>query len=166
MSKKRGLNSIQLWEALSENKVTQDFFNGIFALDHLDRINSTPGLVIVNTDPENKPGRHWLLFFFNIDETVDFFDSLGKSPYSYPVFIVNFMMKWAKQVKFSTERVQPEGSALCGHYCLYYAYSKCTGEKMEQILSHMPSPQWIENCIPVLFDIANIKSNCQSCISY
>lgn len=165
MAQERGLNSLQLWEALKQNEVTRDYFDGVFPLDHLRHIQSEPRLVIVNTDPEKKPGKHWLLFFFNRDATVDFFDSLGKSPYQYPAPIANFLKEWAKEVKFLAHRVQPKGSTLCGHYCLYYAYSKCTGETMEEIQAHMPSPQWIEHCIPVLFDIEDIKTKCQSCIS-
>lgn len=165
MTDTRGLNSLQLWEALNKNHVTRDYSDGVFPLDHLHHLHSKPRLVIVNTDPEKDPGKHWLLFFYNPDDSVDFFDSLGKSPFSYPRGIVDFMKKWAHQVQFTTDRVQPLGSALCGHYCLYYAYSKCTGQSMEQILGEMPSPQWIEHCIPLLFDIAPIKSKCQSCIS-
>lgn len=165
MGSKTGLNSLQLWEALKNNQMTRNFFDGVFPLDHLNRIQTTPRLVIVNTDPESKPGKHWLLFFFNPDNSVDFFDSVGKSPNLYPATITQFLKNWATNVKFITDRVQPVGSALCGHYCLYYAYSKCTGETMEQILSHIPSPEWVEHCIPLLFEIGEIKTECQSCTS-
>ena len=80
------------------------------------------------------------------------------------------MTQWIKQqaqeMDVMTERIQPLESALCGHYCLYYAYCRCTGETMREIAQHIPSPQWIETWIPVLFDIHPIHSTeCQKCIN-
>ena len=164
MSSPKGLNSLQLWEALSQNTSTQHFFDGVYALDQLKNIKSKPKLVLGNTDPQHKPGKHWLLFFFNEDgTTMDFFDSLGKPPQDYPRAIPDFIQKWSSEVYYIPNRIQPVGSALCGHYCLYYAYSKSIGESMEDIMSHMPSSGWIEKCIPILFKITRIHSDCQTC---
>ena len=164
MSTRKGLNSLQLWEALTQNTSTQPFFDGVYALDQLKHIKSKPKLVLSNTDPQYKAGKHWLLFFFNEDGmTMDFFDSLGRNPEDYPHPIPEFIRKWSSEVYYMPNRVQPEGSALCGHYCLYYAYSKSLGESMEDILSHMPSSEWIEKCILILFKINKIRSTCQTC---
>lgn len=165
MNAPRGLNSWQLWESLKSNQHTKAKFDGIYPIDHLKYIrNKRPKLIIANTDPETKPGKHWLLFYF--DDTgysVDFFDSLGKSPENYPAEITHFLKLWAENVYYVTDRIQPMGSALCGHYCLYYAYCKSIGESMEDILSHIPSPTWIQQCVPILFKISDIKTNCQTC---
>ena len=56
------------------------------------------------------------------------------------------------------DRIQPKGTTLCGHYCLYYAYSRCEGMSVQKIVHTMPSPQWIKSCIPILFDIPDIIS--------
>ena len=47
-----------------------------FQLICCTKLKSKPKLIICNTDPSTKPGKHWVYFFFHND-TVDFFDSLG-----------------------------------------------------------------------------------------
>ena len=61
------------------------------------------------------------------------------------------------------DRIQLKGTALYGHYCLYYAYSRCEGMSVQKIVHTMPSPQWIKSCIPILFDIPDIISEYQCC---
>ena len=168
MNRPRGLNSLQMWESLKNNIHTRKFFDGIYPLDHLKHIkDEKPRLVIANTDPNHRPGKHWLLFYFNDDgKSVDFFDSLGKPPEHYPKDISHFISMWAQEVNYISQRIQPIGSALCGHYCLYYAYCKSMGESMEEIASHIPSPTWIYECIPILYKISDIRTECQTCQSY
>ena len=73
-----GLNSKQLPIALKSNSVTGKHTSGVFVRDELDSIYSNPPqIIIVNTDPLEKSGKHWLLIYFNEDGLVDFFYSLG-----------------------------------------------------------------------------------------
>ena len=71
------MNTKQLWNALCLNPVPNKYFDGIYSSDTLKEIKERPDLIICNTDPSNKPGEHWVLFFFN-QNSVDFFDSLGR----------------------------------------------------------------------------------------
>ena len=59
------MNTKQLWQALTSNPVTEPYFDGIFSVDTLKEIKTKPELIICNTDPSDKPGKHWLLFFFH-----------------------------------------------------------------------------------------------------
>ena len=163
MASTKGLNTYQLQEALQGNKVTQPCFDGIYAANRLNEIEARPHLIIVNTDPDYKPGQHWLLLNFLSSHVVELFDSLGKDVEDYPRPIRDFVYRFSTQVHQMPYRVQPLYTALCGHYCLYYAYCSCTGERMEDIVKHIPHPDWIRNCIPILFNIPHIKSECQSC---
>ena len=70
------MNTKQIWQALTCNTKTEPYFDGVFSIDMLQKIKNKPKLIICNTDPSTKPGKHWVLFFFHND-TVDFFDSLG-----------------------------------------------------------------------------------------
>lgn len=162
-----GLNTLQLREALTREAVTKPFFRGVYAADQVRGAQVTPPcLMIVNTDPQEAPGSHWLLFFFVSDHLVEMFDSLGKSVDHYSKFLTQWIRQQAQQMDVMTQRVQPEDSALCGHYCLYYAYYRCTGETMRDIAQHIPPPTWIETWIPLLFDIHPILSTeCQHCIT-
>ena len=70
------MNTKQLWSALTLNPVTNNYFDGIFSIDTLKDIKEKPTLIVCNTDPSDKVGEHWILFFF-YDNTIDFYDSLG-----------------------------------------------------------------------------------------
>ena len=81
------MNTKQLWNALSLNPVTNKYFDGIYSSDTLNEIREKPSLIICNTDPSDKPGEHWVLFFFS-ENSVDFFDSLGRDIMDLYFFIL------------------------------------------------------------------------------
>ena len=76
------MNTKQLWTALTLNKVTNPYFDGVYSLDTLVNIIEKPKLVICNTQPSDQSGEHWVLFFFE-EDSVDFYDSLGKDITEY-----------------------------------------------------------------------------------
>lgn len=168
MKFKEGLNTLQLQEALKTHPVTKTAFAGVYAVDQVQHCDvHPPCLVMVNSDPQWSPGEHWLLFYFVSDTLVEMFDSLGKDLSHYAPSLTHWIGQQVQEMDRMTERVQPLDSALCGHYCLFYAYCRGNGETMRDITQHMPSPHWIENCIPVLFDIQPINSTqCQHCIRH
>ena len=93
-----GLNSIQLSIALKTNSVTGKHMLAVFARDELSSIyTNPPQIIIVNTNPLEKSGKHWLLIYFNEDESVDFFDSLGYDINFYPSSIKKFVQKFTKK---------------------------------------------------------------------
>ena len=161
------MNTKQLWTALTLNPSTNKYFDGIYSSDTLKDVKEKPELIICNTDPSHKPGKHWLLFFFDGDE-VDFYDSLGKDLTSYGVEFVNFANKYAKSINQCQVRTQPPRSSLCGQYCLYYAYLRCKGNTMEYIVNTMPSTLKVLSFICKHFYICNSYdcSLLQKCIKY
>lgn len=161
------MNTKQLYLALLRNDVTSLQFDGIYAKDMLTEITSRPKLIICNTHPSHKPGEHWLLFYFNEDDSVDFYDSLGKPLQSYGEKILQFAKTFAESFIESKDRTQPLNSSLCGHYCLYYAYYKCKGYSMDDILSRMESPDHVLSSVKRLYNICT-SSDCkllQKCVA-
>ena len=72
--------------------------SGVFARDELDSIYSNPPqIIIVNTDPLVKSGKHWLLIYFNEDGLVDFFYSLGYDISFYHSGIKKFVQKFTNK---------------------------------------------------------------------
>src|SRR5438128_1093615 len=68
-------------------------FLGVFALDEqpstddLSELKKYPVAYIINSDPSNKPGQHWLAVYKESqDGALEFFDSYGQHPsnYSFP----------------------------------------------------------------------------------
>ncbi len=157
------LNTLQMRYALKNNGVTRDAFGDVYPLDGLGELHERPTLIIVNTDPQDMPGNHWLLFYFTDDSVVEMFDSLGRDIDDYPPDIKTFVSRFVKTTKVSRVRVQPSNTSLCGHYCLHYAYARCCGNSMHSIILDMPKPEWIRCCIPQLFEIPGIVSESQAC---
>ena len=60
------MNTKQLWCALTMNHYTNPYFDGIYSIDALKNIKDKPELIICNTDPSDKPGEHWVLFFLTM----------------------------------------------------------------------------------------------------
>ena len=131
------MNTKQLWNALTHNPITNFYFDGIFSSDTLDYVKE-PELIICNTDPSNKAGEHWVLFFVK-GNSVDFYDSLGRDIDYYGSSFLDFIKNFAHNYKQCLRRTQPIDSNLCGHYCLYYALAKCNGHSMETIIDSMVS---------------------------
>ena len=158
------MNTKQIWQALTSNTKTEPYFDGVFAIDELRRIKKKPELIICNTDPSNKPGQHWVLFFFDND-TVDFFDSLGKDIEDYGHEFVDFAKRFSSKFQESTVRTQPKNTSICGQYCLYFAYKRCIGENMENIIKSMISPEYVLRFVNSQFKFCD-NSKCilfQSC---
>jgi hypothetical protein len=148
------MNGLELWQALAHNAITQPYFHGIYAPDTLDNIHYKPTLIICNTDPSYKPGTHWIAFYFqHPGKTVELFDSLGHHLKDYALNFTDFVALHSNQCKTLINRVQPLQSALCGHYCLYYAYYRCLGYSMESIVNTMPSSLELKNIVFKLFNI-------------
>ena len=140
------MNTKQLWNALCLNAVTNKYFDGIYSSDTLKEIVDKPNLIICNTDPSNKSGEHWVLFFFR-DSSVDFFDSLGRDIKYYGSVFLDFIANFVDNYKQCVKRTQPIESDLCGQYCLYYAFAACNGFPMEEIVHNIPNYEYVVNFV-------------------
>ena len=57
-------------------------FIGVFAKDTLPNKlpPHRPLLLICNTDPKTRPGRHWVAMYFDTNGKSEYFDSFGQYP--------------------------------------------------------------------------------------
>ena len=105
-------------------------YGGVLALDELPKKKLLQKTVyIVNTDKSHKKGQHWVLLW--IDEQPEYFDSFAQLP---PKDIQDTLVKNGSMYLRNTQQIQPSQSATCGYYCLFYAYYRCHGVKMKDIL--------------------------------
>ena len=136
-----GLNTYQLTAALEKNPVTKKCFDGVNPRDILKSIKETPQMIIVNTDPSTKTGKHWILLYFTRRQRAEIFDSLGNDVTSYRSSKKKFIKRHSTHHVYAVgHRIQPKGTALCGHYCLYYAYSRCEGMSAKKNCTYYASP--------------------------
>ena len=76
------MNTFQLAQVLTKDPFTKGSFSGVYACDELTfiEINEYPKSFVVNTDPMELPGTHWIAVYFNEQMKGEFFDSYGKHP--------------------------------------------------------------------------------------
>ena len=131
------MNNHQLRSALLKNYVTRRYFRGVYPSDRLPyKLSQHPSLLIVNTDPHYKPGKHWIVIYVPRYGPVEFFDSFGHAPAYYNRNFTDFLRRMERGVKYNKKILQAQNSLMCGPYCLYYAIHRCKGIAMDKITSY------------------------------
>ena len=129
------MDTIQLTLILRNDKYTRGVFQGVYPSDKLPTsVLSYPALFIANVDTSDKPGSHWLAFYFTKEKEGEFFDSYGSSPSNYTGTFTRFLKNNSNDWKFNPVTLQTANSKVCGHYCLYYALFHCRGIDMSNIV--------------------------------
>lgn len=97
---------------------------GAFHADHIPSHLPLGTGIIVNTDPVRLPGRHWVAFFLNQRNTLECFDSFGRSPSTYLIYIGQFMKRFSN---INEKQLQSTETNVCGQYCLLFLMCRCRG---------------------------------------
>ena len=106
----------------------------MFASDELPVINVRPSVIVVNTDPASRPGRHWICMYLDEDALGEFFDSFGLWPQR--VF-ERFMDKHCVTWTFNKKQMQSLVSRFCGHYCIWYCMMKFRKVTLYELMNAM-----------------------------
>ena len=96
-------------------------YRGIYACDQLPHVSVRPSVIVVNTDPSNRPGRHWICMFFHEDGHGEFFDSFGLPP---KLVFERYMNKYCISWTFNKKQMQSLVSRFCENYCIWYCMMK------------------------------------------
>jgi len=106
-------------------------FEGVFPYDCLPVITAFPTAYIANTDPQTKPGAHWIAMYFDHDGNGDYLDSYGRMP--LPKF-KSFLDKYSIEWQYNNKQLQAPLTSTCGQYCIYFLYQRSRGVPMQKIL--------------------------------
>jgi len=129
------MNSTQLTHILRKDKYSRGVFQRVYPSDKLPtRVSSFPALFIANVDTSEKPGSHWVAFYFTKDQIGEFFDSYGLSPSSYTGTFSSFLSNNSNGWSFNSVTLQSINSKVCGRYCLYHALFGCRNIGMSTIV--------------------------------
>ena len=110
---------------------------GVYPLDKLPtRVSSFAALFIPNIDTNEKPGPHWVAFYFTKYQKGEFVDSYGLPPSNYTGTFSSFLNNSSNSWSFNSVSWQSINSKVCGHYCLYYALFRCRNIGMSTIVHH------------------------------
>ena len=87
------MNTFQLAQVLTKDPFTKESFAGVYACNQLSsiQINEYPKSFVVNTDPMELPGTHWIAIYFNEQMKGEFFDSYRKHTIHYNKYFLDFM---------------------------------------------------------------------------
>ncbi len=75
---------------------------------------------IINTNPHNKPGKHWVALYFPKRGQAEFVDSYGHPPSKAHRNFTTFLRQHAKGYMYNKQRLQGTGSQTCGALSIYY----------------------------------------------
>jgi len=116
-------------------------FDGVFSVDTLPE---EPRLLVCNTDPSDKPGRHWIVIHVDEDGHGDFFDSFGRQPNDY---FERYMNRHCLSWNFNDRQLQSVVSKFCGHYCIYFCILRCSGIDMRKIVRSFSSDTGLNDAL-------------------
>jgi len=120
------LRAITIDNTLRNHPCTKNTYQGIYPCDRLSEqtIQNVPCALVINFDPHDKPGSHWISLWFDKNKNVDYFDTYSR-PLSVNPDIFDFVHKNGKSVNYlSGDAIQSDDSSVCGHYCILFTICK------------------------------------------
>lgn len=124
------MNTFQI---LTQLRGYKDFI-GVFPCDRLPVLKSGQGM-IVNTDPHNEPGAHWVSFYRSPEGCLEYFDSFGLPPLVPQ--LRNYINRCDHNIfTYSTIQVQHESSQTCGNHCISYIKHRLLNQPLSSLLAH------------------------------
>jgi len=133
------MNNHQIDKILTRNQITSPHYLGCFASDEILNINPMnlpfPQSMVVNFDPSDSKGSHWVAIFVNSPNNVDYYDSLGIWP---PLNnnITKFLSQF-KLIRFNPYAFQNQNAKNCGKHTIFFLYNRSNRKSLDQILNFL-----------------------------
>lgn len=118
--------------------------------------------IIINTDPHDKPGQHWISMFINIKKrTISFFDSVGDKAPPQVMAFVDRIIKQGHQMnpkinmKFDQNhpREHQYGTTECGIYSLFFIVHLLEDKITEHYMkTHILKDAYMQNFRKIYFN--------------
>jgi hypothetical protein len=114
-------------------------FLGVFAADEAPAWSSLEprSCYVMNSDPGEKEGEHWLAVYKPGDGDPELFDS-----FALPLSRYNDVRTLADaphSLRLTPRALQSPFSYVCGHYCVYYLYYRTRGNSLDKIVRFLAS---------------------------
>ena len=127
------MNTLQIELLLRNEKI----FKKVCAFDQLEK-PVFPSAYVINSDPSNEPGEHWIAVYFNKCGRGDYFDNYGLAPAF--VGLESYMDIYSLAGCICNRKtLQALFSNVCGHYCVYYILFRYRGVPLHPIVSDFTS---------------------------
>lgn len=96
-------------------------FAGVYPRDLLPEILPHQKAVVINTDPHDRPGAHWVCVYLNTP-VIEYFDSYGLPPAHRD--IQDFIRRHGDRWMYNMHCYQALDTDVCGQYCVYYLHHR------------------------------------------
>lgn len=132
------MNTDQINKILERNRATAPYYLGCFPADKIsiNSLNSPfPQSMVINFDPSNEKGTHWVAIFAESPRSVEYYDSLGIWPplnENISLFLSEF-----KLIHFNPYAFQSIRSKNCGKHAIFFLYNRSLGKSLDQILDFL-----------------------------
>lgn len=124
---------------------------GVYAADCLPVKIPKLSAIVVNTDPQNLSGTHWISFFLDSHGNLEYFDSFGQPPRVF--HHIKFINRNSKHYVYNRNILQSYNSTACAHYCLCYLYFRSVGLSLDYFTSlFTSSPDGNDDLVLRLFN--------------
>lgn len=116
-----------------------------------------PAIFVINTDPSNKPGSHWIAFYFPKYGSSEFFDSYGRDTKNK--FFLKMLSLYSPTYKVNRRRLQGDFSTCCGHYCCLFLYYRINAESLREFIGNFTMNTFDFNDLLVVEMYKNISKS-------
>ena len=96
-------------------------FGGVYPRDVIPELLPHHKAIVVNTDPHDRPGAHWVCLYLS-SPTVEYFDSYGLPPTHKD--IQDFIQRHGETWTHNTHCYQDLNTDVCGQYCVYFLHQR------------------------------------------
>ena len=122
------LTNIDLEDSI--NKLNIPNFRGCYCINTLPKICHRVECGILNLDKFMGDGTHWTAWYRDNSNKI-YFDSYGLDP---PLELIKYL---GPSIYCSTEFIQPRGTVVCGHLCLYVLKKLSDGMEYQDVLNSL-----------------------------
>lgn len=132
----KAMNALQIDTILRADKhLSHANYLGVFACDNIPKIAKSliPCCAVVNTQPHDQPGMHWVCFIKSSDNHGIYFDSYGHPPYNLRE--VAEILETCKDWDFNNTRLQTDFSSVCGQYTIFVLTHLARGFRLKHIIN-------------------------------
>src|SRR5438874_1815188 len=95
-------------------------YTNVFASNFINMSRKDNFAIIVNNEPSNLSGGHWIAFYKEKSCTLEFFDSLARPLETYDKDIQDFARNVGNKLIYNINVLQEPNTTTCGGFCLYY----------------------------------------------
>jgi len=87
--------------------------------------------MVVNLEPSNEDGSHWISLFAKTPEQIFYFDSYGMEPDD---LVEEYLKENFTRITRNNFTFQSHFSSVCGHYCIVFVYYMSLGSSFDELI--------------------------------